>query len=149
MRDFLEKNDVGFIIFNRKVRIGAEGAIEGDDAEDGAFEVGAGGAFYDGGCGEASEGGCFICLQEDGEDPDAGDEHREAGAEEEEGGAGSEESEASPDPDWESGEGGEGGRHSGVKSQGDEVEADGRNEQGCREEGPQSPDAHGMERGAD
>ena len=142
VRDFLEENDVGLVVFDSLVGIGAESAVEGDDAQDGAFEMSAGGAFFDSGSGESSEGFGFVGFEENGEDPDAGDEHGEAGPEEEEGSAGSEEAEASPDPDGKSGVGRKGSRHSGVEHHRDEVQTDGGEKQCGREKSPQSPDAH-------
>ena len=53
---FLKEKDVRVKVFDCYVGIGAEGAIEGDDTEDGAFMVSAGGAFSNGRCGEAPQG---------------------------------------------------------------------------------------------
>ena len=122
---FLKENDVRVVVFYCFVGIGAESAIEGDDTEDGAFMVSAGGAFFNGWCGEASQGRRLIGHEENGKSPDAGDEHREARAEEEEGGARGEEADTSPNPNREGCEGSEGGRHSGVENHRDEMESDG------------------------
>ena len=121
----LKENDVRVVVFDCFVGIGAEGAIQGDDTEDGAFMVSAGGAFFNGRCGEASQGLRLIGHEENGKSPDAGDEHREARAEEEEGGARGEEADTSPNPNREGGEGREGVRHSGVENHRNEMESDG------------------------
>ena len=130
---FLKENDVRVVVFDCFVGIGAEGAIQGDDTEDGGFMLSAGGASFNGRCGEPSQGLRLISHEENGKSPDAGDEHREARAEEEEGGARGEETDTSPNPNREGCEGREGGRHSGVENHRDEMESDGGEEQARRE----------------
>lgn len=130
---FLKENDVRVVVFDCFVGIGAEGAIQGDDTEDGAFMVSAGGAFFNGRCGEASQGLRLIGHEENGKSPDAGDEHREARAEEKEGGARGQEADTSPNPNGEGGEGRERVWHSGVENHRNEMESDGGEEQARRE----------------